>query len=251
MVDHAHPRKLFTAERQRLKEQGLSPVAPAPMPASSSEVMSAINALRDDIRGLEQLIRGDAMPVETVAPAHAPDYEQKLAEVTLLKTEIRALSLAIEHTKSEIAALRPTDAKDDRLVAVANELDAIVSATEGATDTILECAEKIDGLAQQLQAQAGDGFSGVVAEELREVVVSIFEACNFQDITGQRIGKVVRTLQFIEDRVNRMIDIWGHDTFHDLAPPPEVKADDEKSLLNGPALENQGVSQADIDKLFD
>ena len=248
-MDHAPGKKLFTAERQRLKGQGVS-LPSSTVAVESPGVMAAISGLREDIQGLEQLIRGNIPVVDETSRHLGEDIDTKKAEVNLLKTEIRALALAIEHTKSEIAALRPSDSKDDRLVAVANELDAIVAATENATDTILEGAEKIDGLAQQLQAQAGDSFVGVVAEDLREVVVSIFEACNFQDITGQRISKVVRTLQFVEERVNRMIEIWGQDTFQDLAAPPEVKSDDEKALLNGPALENQGVSQADIDKLF-
>lgn len=249
-MDHAPGKKLFTAERQRLKGQVVS-LPSSTVAVESPAVMAAINGLREDIQGLEKLIRGNAQVVDE-APRHpAEDVETKKAEVNLLKTEIRALGLAIEHTKSEIAALRPPDSKDDRLVAVANELDAIVAATEHATDTILEGAEKIDGLAQQLLSQAGESFAGVVAEDLREVVVTIFEACNFQDITGQRISKVVRTLQFVEERVNRMIEIWGQDNFQDLASPPELKTDDEKALLNGPALQNQGVSQADIDKLFD
>ncbi len=189
--------------------------------------------------------RGAAAP-----DAAAPAVEERPTEVNQLKTEIRALALAIDHTKAEIAALRPSNAEDDRLVAVTNELDAIVSSTERATHTILEAAEKIDGLAQQLHAQVEDGFTGRLAEDIRDTIVGIFEACNFQDITGQRITKVVRTLQFIEERVNRMIDIWGRDTFEDMAPPPEIQPDDEKRLLNGPALENEGISQADIDKLF-
>jgi chemotaxis protein CheZ len=114
----------------------------------------------------------------------------------------------------------------------------------------LEAAEKIDTLAGQLQAQATDGFASHVSEDIREAVVAIFEACNFQDITGQRITKVVKTLQYIEDRVNKMIEIWGADTFENLDSPPEVTPDDESRLLNGPQLENQGVSQDDIDKMF-
>ena len=78
----------------------------------------------------------------------------------------------------------------------------------------------------------------------------MFEACNFQDITGQRISKVVKTLQFIEERVNKMIEIWGEEGFTDVKQDQEER-DAEAALLNGPQLANQGVSQADIDKLFD
>jgi len=238
-------KKLFTAEMQRLKAMG------APLASKSvgdlAEVLEAIQALREDVRGI-RMGGGAESPSGQAIPE--PPSEQSRAEVNMLKNEVRALSLAIQHTKAEIAALRPQNSNDDRLIAVTNELDAIVTSTEGATNGILEAAEKIDTLAGQLQAQATDGFASHVSEDIREAVVAIFEACNFQDITGQRITKVVKTLQYIEDRVNKMIDIWGADTFEDLEAPSEVSESDEARLLNGPQLENQGVSQSDIDKLF-
>ncbi|HLN24434.1 MAG TPA: protein phosphatase CheZ [Patescibacteria group bacterium] len=246
-------KKLFTAELQRMKAKGLAPSSSEPTQVSNidnAEVMAAIGSLRADIRALELLMRGEEADIVHHDPV-AQAAEKKRVEVNMLKTELRALAVCIEQTKAEIAALRPTNSDDDRLMAVTNELDAIVTATERATDGILASAEKIDTLASQLQAQAGDGFSAHIAEDIREAVVGIFEECNFQDITGQRITKVVKTLQYIEDRVNKMIDIWGADNFDDLPPPPEVHEDEEKKLLNGPALENQGISQSDIDKLFD
>ena len=246
-------RKLFTAELQRLRAKGGEPVHRPSV--EITDVLSAIEALRQEIRVLAQQSVGAAeAPViaeEVVTPAPPEEnFEHKRAEINMLKNEVRALSLAIQHTKAEIAALRPQNSEDDRLIAVTNELDAIVTATESATNVILELAEKIDNLASQLQAQVSEGIGTQIAEDIRDAVVGVFEACNFQDITGQRITKVVKTLQYIEERVNKMIEIWGPDTFEDLPPPPEVTASDESRLLNGPQLENQGVSQADIDKMF-
>ena len=40
-----------------------------------------------------------------------------------------------------------------------------------------------------------------------EKMMVIFEACSFQDITGQRIAKVVETLEHIEQRVARFADV--------------------------------------------
>lgn len=255
-MEKAAERKLFTAELQRLKAKGItmpaaiSHAVAAPAP-ELDEILKAINGLRGDIQAVEQLVRGEEAHQRAVALVEDDDVvARKRAEVNMLRTEIRALSIAIAQTKTEIAALRPSNAEDDRLVAVTNELDAIVSSTERATHGILESAERIDNLAHQLQAQSGEGFAAHIAEDIRDSVVGIFEQCNFQDITGQRITKVVKTLQFIEERVNKMIEIWGADTFEDLPSPPEVDEDDEKKLLNGPALENEGISQADIDKLF-
>jgi len=251
-------KKLFTAELQMLKARGVTvPAAGKPQAANSSSapiaavdnqpVLDAIASLREDLRALERSVRGEDHDMVIAADS---ETQRKKAEVNMLKTEVRALSLCIQQTKAEIAALRPNNSDDDRLIAVTNELDAIVTATERATNGILEGAEKIDNLAQQLKSQAGDTFAGHIADEIGEAVVNVFEQCNFQDITGQRITKVVKTLQYIEERVNKMIEIWGADTFEDLPLPPEVEEDADKKLLNGPALENKGISQADIDALF-
>lgn len=239
-------KKLFSAELRRLQAMG-APLSAGPT-GDMAEILAGIQALREEIKDLKSALNEDAAPDIVAVPED--DFDRKRAEVNMLKNEVRALSLAIQHTKAEIAALRPQNSSDDRLIAVSNELDAIVTATESATNGILEAAEKIDAMAGQLQAQSTDGFVGHVASDIREVVVTVFEHCNFQDITGQRITKVVKTLQYIEERVNKMIEIWGPDTFEDLPPLPEVNPDDESRLLNGPQLENQGVSQADIDKLF-
>lgn len=247
-------KKLFTAELQRLRSGnpgGTGAAAP-----DNAEVLQAIESLRADIRNLEALIRpapAEAAESEAEIEIEAVDpLKQQRAEVNILKTELRALAVCIEQTKQEIAALRPHHTEEDRLMAVTFELDAIVTATERATQTILESAEKIDNLTSAIQAQEKDGYIRHLADEITENVVTIFESCNFQDITGQRITKVVNTLEYIEDRVNAMIEIWGADTFADLDLPDQaqVQADEDAKLLNGPQLENKGISQDEIDKLF-
>jgi len=242
-------KKLFTAELQRMKARGVETkaVTAGPVAVDNSQVLEAIQQLREEMHALGNSLHGDD-PDLAYHGHHESDH--KRAEVNMLKTELRALSVCIQQTKAEIAALRPANSGDDRLMAVTNELDAIVAATEGATEGILENAEKIDNLATQLKSQSGDSFAGHIADEISEAVVGMFEHCNFQDITGQRITKVCKTLQYIEDRVNKMIEIWGAENFMDLPAPPEVHEDEDKKLLNGPALQNQGISQADIDALF-
>ena len=254
-MDHPSGKKLFTAEKQRMKAQGPAYVSPG---ADSDVILAAIAALQGEVRALDQYVR--TQPGGGAASEPEPSWEDAISEskgelgaedeVKLLRNEIRAMSLAIQQTKSEIAALRPNNSQDDRLMVVTQELDAIVTATEGATNTILEAAEKVDALAEQIEGMGADSASHQAASDIRDTVVNMFEACNFQDITGQRISKVVKTLQFIEERVNKMIEIWGAEGFADVGHSQE-ELDEEAALLNGPQLANQGVSQADIDKLFD
>jgi chemotaxis protein CheZ len=248
-------RKLFTAELKRLKAKG-EPVAVAMLAASalpaSSDVLQALADIKGELRELTHLIKGEEAPAPDAATQEVDILQRKYAEVSMLKTELRALAVCIEQTKSEIAALKPADTENDRLTAVAFELDAIVNSTEGATQTILEAAEKIETITREIQSHGGDGYISRLAEDINETIVGVYEACNFQDITGQRITKVVRTLKYIEERIMAMINIWGPETIGEFLPrgQDQNSKDDDSALLNGPALENQGISQDEIDKLF-
>jgi chemotaxis protein CheZ len=93
----------------------------------------------------------------------------------------------------------------------------------------------------------------LLSEEIQERVVSIFEACNFQDLTGQRISKVMATMKFIENHITVMMDIWGGvDAIKAHAPPIVDTREGDARLLNGPKTEGDvgHASQDDIDALF-
>ncbi|MGE5503085.1 MAG: protein phosphatase CheZ [Actinomycetota bacterium] len=241
-------RKLFTAELKLLRQKGGALPAGPGAGGTNAEVLQALVDLKADLKGLEALIKGEDAPTPTSIQA---ETQQKQAEVAMLRTELRALAVCIEQTKSEIAQLRPKDAEDDHLIAVTFELDAIVTATERATQQILEAAEKIETLAREIVSHSSDSYVARLVEDIGETIVSMYEACNFQDITGQRITKVVRTLKYIEARVNAMIEIWGAENIAEATPVlVEDHRDEEAKLLNGPQLESKAISQDEIDKLF-
>src|SRR4029077_14377000 len=129
-----------------------------------------------------------------------------------------------------------------------------VGGTTQATQQILEAAESIDQAASALSKVNSLDQQKILSEEIQERVVSIFEACNFQDLTGQRIGKVMTTMKFIENHINVMMDVWGGvDAIRPHAPPIIDDREGDARLLNGPkGLEDVGhASQNDIDALFD
>jgi chemotaxis protein CheZ len=248
-------RKPFTAELMRQRKASGDPS----IQPSARDMMDAIHDLKADIKLVELMLRSGKVPEPNAedrakVAQERSSLENEKAEIEILRTEVRALARSIHQTKSEIAALRSQNSDEDRLIIVSNELDAVVNATEGATQSILEAAEKIDSLAENVKAKGSeDSYLYHIAEEISDNVVAIFEACNFQDITGQRITKVVNTLKFIEERVNAMVDIWGSESFDGTsaaATTKPVAASDDSHLLNGPQLENRGISQDDIDKLF-
>ena len=149
--------------------------------------------------------------------------------------------------------LHHTGFGEEQVTTVTNQLDAVVSHTEAVTETILAAAEQIDSDAANLAA-ALRGSENEMAADIQDQVVKIFESCNFQDITGQRITKVIDTLKFIEERVGHMMEIWGGiESFNDVTPMQMQGRTCESQLLNGPALEAEQdvASQDDIDALFD
>jgi chemotaxis protein CheZ len=249
-------KKLFISEirkRRRIAERAGTPAGAADATGiDNADLLRAILDLRDEIRGsgnaMAEPAAADGEAADSLAPAAG---EPGTGEVALLRNELHALSRAIQDTKAEIVALRPADQEGDKLLAVANELDAVVEATEGATETILESAERIDELAQSLRLAASDDRDKEMADEIQERAVTIFEACNFQDLTGQRITKVVNTLKYVEERVEAMIAIWGAEALAAVAPPPDTEKEGDEALLNGPQLGENGISQDEIDNMFD
>ena len=108
---------------------------------------------------------------------------------------------------------------------VNGELGAVVGGTEQATQQILEAAESIDQAASAMSKEHSPDQQKLLSEDIQERVISIFEACNFQDLTGQRISKVMSTMKFIEQHINAMMDIWGGvDAIKAHAPPMSTPA---------------------------
>jgi chemotaxis protein CheZ len=218
--------------------------APAHGPAQAHhhEIMSELRALRSLVK-----------PAEDFSLQIVEGYKAQIAEAHKLKAELDLIHDAINRTKQEIAAVHLTGFQGPEMARVTNELDAIVGGTEAATERILTNAEEIDQHAATLGARLKNDQDQALVADIQDRVIKIFEACNFQDLTGQRITKVVSTLQFIETHIVRMMEIWGGlEAFKDIEAEQTSKREDDAGLLNGPKLagETGHASQDDIDALF-
>ena len=159
-------------------------------------------------------------------------------EMSLL-TEVEDLGRTIANAKAEIAAVGVDDINDSHIPSATDELDAIVAHTASATEAILECCEILDTAANSADKD--------MAAKLTEVTTRIYEACGFQDITGQRITKVVATLKAIEAKVVHIVAAFGSPAKTAGGPLPPTG---DAALLNGPQLPAQAMDQSDIDKLL-
>jgi chemotaxis protein CheZ len=212
----------------------MKPIAPSP------EIQSRLAELR---AGSGAISPAELVPiVEGIMASLTGD----LAMVDLkLYGELEQLSQFIQSAKREIAAVRPDEISARDIPLATDELDAVVGAAEEATGSILDAAEMIESLCADLdEAHAGP---------IQTAVTQIYEACNFQDITGQRITKVVKTLKHIEDRVAALLGAFGEEVSRQRATQ-DVATDDssrgERDLLNGPQLPEEAKKQAEIDAIL-
>ncbi|HBH88787.1 protein phosphatase CheZ [Ponticaulis sp.] len=157
-----------------------------------------------------------------------------------IKDEFVDIAGFIKKARNEIGDLRPKDIKTNRIPSAGEELEAIVADTEIATDKIMQTAE--DVLAMDPDSTEDFGM------QIQDKMLVIIEACSFQDLTGQRVSKVVNTLKQIEDRISRFAEVMGVDEDEVEVTPEEQRRRD--LLLNGPAIGGPETAQDDIDAMF-
>jgi chemotaxis protein CheZ len=200
----------------------------------------------DELRALRALME-QRMPDGT--GPRAADVPTR--EVRQLKIELDVIGDAIKQTRSEIVSLQDQGFDSTRVSRVAKELDAVFDDTSHATDRILKAAEEIDHLAHALGGVLKSSHEQGLAQDIQERVTTIFEACNFHDLTGQRIAKVAAMLKMVEEHLARMMEIWSViERFN--VDAAQSAAGELDGLLNGPRLDgdNGHSTQDEIDKLF-
>ncbi|WP_286828494.1 MULTISPECIES: protein phosphatase CheZ [Kordiimonas] len=162
-------------------------------------------------------------------------------------TELRELLNYINAAKSELVEMQPKSLSNRDIPDAGEQLDAIVKSTEDAAEAIMDAADAVGQIADELDDEVGG--------RLAQISTDLFQASSFQDLTGQRITKVTRTLAHLEERLNALADAIGDDY---VAPDPEEEitrneegvVEDETDLLHGPQLEGEGNSQAEIDAIL-
>ncbi len=164
------------------------------------------------------------------------------AKEAALLAELEALGRTIARAKAEIAQLSVDDITGAHIPSATDELDAIVDHTAQATNEILDACETLEKLEAEVPPAA--------AEALQGAVTRIYEACSFQDITGQRISKVVSALKAIESRVEAAVANASGRPAPAAVPAPAAPKTEGQELANGPQLPGGGTSQEEIDRLL-
>jgi chemotaxis protein CheZ len=206
------PRKVFRIE----ETAAAAPPAVEPPVPLHGEIMEELGTLRAMLASLP------AAP----GPSRSGNAERIAAELRLIHSAIGA---------GKPAGGGPATGSGARL---ADELAAVIGASETATQRILAAAEDIDQAANNLSAALKSETESGLAHDIRDRVVQIFEACNFQDLTSQRVAKVLAAFAGLERQIARALD----ELTRTASPPP----------VHGPRLPGDPghVSQNDVDSLF-
>ena len=224
------PRKVFRIERtavMRIEDN----VDASQGGLRHEEIMRELQALRTAL---------------SVAPARRPRRTGagEHREVARLASELNLIADAIRGNDD-------TDAQDGGdshsatpAARIGHELSAVVNGTERATQKILAAAEVIGSTANNLSAALKGKIEQNLAHDIQDLVLEIFEACNFQDLIGQRVAKVMATLHFVEDHIARVLD--------EIKNPAAATRRDGAQTLHGPRLDCDAghASQDEIDALF-
>ena len=170
--------------------------------------------------------------------------EGELSAVDIkLQRELRDLVSYLKQAKADLASLRSGGFEGQSIPAATDELDMVVTMTQDAASQILDCAERITDMAS--------GMTEEQAQKLIDISTRIFEASNFQDLTGQRITKVVKVLRHIEERLGAMALAAGETIDHaKTATGVEVAEPGDADLLHGPSMPGKGNTQDEIDALL-
>ena len=177
----------------------------------------------------------------------ASEPHQQPQGVPVLASELAAIQSLIDRNTRELSMLI-NDGGDRRMTRAAGELGAAIEGMETATQKILASAEAIDDCARALASALSNDYHHGLAQDVQDHLVRIYEACNFQDLAGQRIGKVIATLTMIEEKLAAMVARHsgvGEQPFNEGNPSSE-------NLVNGPRLDGESghASQRDIDMMF-
>lgn len=170
-----------------------------------------------------------------------------------LNSEIQNLLRYVERLRQEVAgATKPQEDDKSSFLGMSEQLTAIAQSTEEASHVILESSEAISNYSDELNALVDDEKAKALCEKIANESMRSMEACSFQDLTGQRVTRILNSLRFVEDRVNAMVELCGQEAIQRMSQElAEQDPEPEDVVMHGPQTPGASISQDEIDALFD
>ena len=151
-----------------------------------------------------------------------------------LEKEVLQLFTLVQKMREELAAVRGDDADGKFLDTAADQLNAIAHETEAATQSILSAAEKITETNSTLGSEIKYSGARPHFETIETATQAITEACKIQDVIGQRIANIVRTINTLEGTLNSLVVTLGDNSVAGVSSTLDQlgKADGMNDLLS-------------------
>lgn len=224
--------------------------------------------LNEQLEALED-IQGDSVPAEDVRAFVTLVKEfftgEKTGNTSPKKPEVFGqlgeLAKVISSARRELDEADPSHLHQEELPQASSELEEIVRTTEKATNKIVDATEQLQNvngrirerlmmvdppIDEDVMMSVDDAFG-----ESETHISAIYEACNFQDLTGQRIKKIRNVLQDVERRVMHLVIVFGLEgKGEELSEKERQALMNEADLLKGPSSEGEGLEQDDIDDIL-
>jgi chemotaxis protein CheZ len=158
----------------------------------------------------------------------------------LVRTELTSVINSIQDAKRELGLIASTPAPHN-MPDAKQQLDEVLLDTENAANAIMDKASTIEAAANGIEEP-------ITRNLISDAVGEIYAACAFQDISGQRIKKVIKMMLTIDERLRQLCTaVFGQQAMEKLMDSP---ASEENNLMNGPQLSKVAPGQAEIDRLF-
>ena len=195
---------------------------------------------------------------------HNKSFYRDVSRITL--EGLSEITHDFEEFYQELAArFQPglQDAADQELPEASDQLNAIIETTESATTHImdtLEAMQEEQGNTRRILTElAADkrmspakrnalGEAVLALDLNQDRIMTIFEDLSFQDLTGQRIKRIVTLMQSVEKKVHGILDTLGQ-KLPPASSKPTGPAQDAPGL-KGPQRDGEGLDQSAIDDLL-
>ena len=126
------------------------------------------------------------------------------ARFGFLYHEMQEMRRAIGETRAAIVAVKPGERHNHEETAP-DDLAAIAEAADRAAGDIVQAAERVQEIGEKLRAGGADAD---LCDEIETHATGIFMASSYQEMTGKRIGLIVKALAAMEVHIARVVALW-------------------------------------------
>ena len=214
------------------------------------------NDLRQELGGLVRTVLREELDAIMQKEVEGHFYQNLVME---MKGGIGDVYHTIANFKNDLGEMTDqADSAESLIGDASDQLEEIVKTTEAATNRIMDIVESFQEMLSEMSETVygmpvGDDVSLLQGHisKMQNDTMEIITTCSFQDITGQRVRKVVDLIRAIEKRILEMMVSSGVKIKEKRDGKDDIQIVDEANkavdMLQGP---DSSVNQDNVDDLL-